>query len=269
MKYTLITGAANGLGKKIAIHFAKKGKNLCLQYYSSEKEALALKEELESTYQIDVKLFCMNLESFTGDSSSIGDLDTSNRLESSNGLDLSSAVTSQVEQNSALNELKSLSIEVFIHRVGSYLETDLGCDQFQEMSQELTSINKCFSSNLYSSYFLTKQILPSLIKESGNVIYFGMAGINAPTAKKDCMFYAMAKTSLLIMMKSFAKEYASKLVQFNMISPGYLENTLVSPKIYPMERPANSNDIIESIEYFLNNSYITGQNLEVSGGICL
>jgi len=55
-----------------------------------------------------------------------------------------------------------------------------------------------------------------------------------------------------------------------MISPGYLEKSVVFPKDpFPMQRPASFEDILHTVQFLLDQTYITGQNIEVAGGIRL
>ena len=83
--------------------------------------------------------------------------------------------------------------------------------------------------------------------------------------------YTMTKASLLLLTKSLALELAPDQVRVNMISPGYLEDSVDLPmdlsKI-PMQRPAKSEEVADVIAFLLSDKayYLTGQNIEVAGG---
>ena len=102
-----------------------------------------------------------------------------------------------------------------------------------------------------------------------NIIFLGVAGIMQSLSDARTSFYTLAKLNLLMLTKSLAKELAPKQIRVNMISPGYLEESIDQPKSLPMERPAKWEEIAEAALFFLDpkNRSITGQNLEIAGGV--
>jgi NAD(P)-dependent dehydrogenase (short-subunit alcohol dehydrogenase family) len=72
---------------------------------------------------------------------------------------------------------------------------------------------------------------------------------------------------------SLAKELASKEVRVNMVSPGFMENAVDLPDFsaLPLKRPAFLKEVAQVVGYFFDskNAYITGQNIEVAGGVGL
>ena len=76
-----------------------------------------------------------------------------------------------------------------------------------------------------------------------------------------------------MLTKSLARELAESNVRVNMISPGFIENAvdIQSVSRLPMGRPASFDEVTRVATFLIDpkNSYITGQNIEVGGGIGL
>lgn len=122
----------------------------------------------------------------------------------------------------------------------------------------------------WNTDFLTALILARELSSSlKNIIFLGIAGIMHSLSDTRTSFYTLSKLNLLMLTKSLAKELAPKHVRVNMISPGYLEDSIDQPKSLPMQRPAKWLEIAEAVLFLLDpkNSYITGQNLEIAGGV--
>jgi NAD(P)-dependent dehydrogenase (short-subunit alcohol dehydrogenase family) len=85
--------------------------------------------------------------------------------------------------------------------------------------------------------------------------------------------YRIAKTGLLMLTKSLAKELAHASVNVNMVSPGYMENAVDLPDklSLPMHRAASFEEVSRTVVFLLadESKYITGQNIEVCGGVRL
>lgn len=144
-----------------------------------------------------------------------------------------------------------------IHNVGNFLSKPLLQTepfQFQELLQ----------NNVIAPFHLTKAFLPTL---KGAIIHLGVAGLSKTS--RTASAYHIAKTTLLALTKTLALECAPLGLPVNMVSPGYIEDSAVVPSQFPMGRPAHKEEIVRAILFLLDNPYITGQNLEVSGGALL
>ena len=77
-----------------------------------------------------------------------------------------------------------------------------------------------------------------------------------------------------LLTKSLAAELAKSSVRVNMVSPGYIENAVDLPENtdkLPMKRPATLDELTRVIAFLLDDqsNYITGQNIDVAGGLLL
>lgn len=120
-----------------------------------------------------------------------------------------------------------------------------------------------WNTDFLSALILTRELSPK------SILFLGVAGILNSLSDTRTSFYTLSKLNLLMLTKSLARELAPKQVQVNMISPGYLEESVDLPSAFPMKRPAEWQEVADAALFLLSNSYITGQNLEIAGGVRL
>lgn len=236
MGWTLVTGGAKRLGARLCADLAVLGHSVLVHYHTSETEALEVVEVCRS--------LGVAAEPIKGDFST-------------------SASTERFIEIC----LERYPIRVLINNVGNYLVKSASQTTVEEW-------NAIFQSNLHTPFALSKAFLPSLCQFRGNIINIGIAGLVSMRADTYSTAYMSAKMGLLTLTKSMARELASKGVRVNMVSPGYLENSIDLPKDIthlPMHRAATLEEVSRAVTYLLNEQscYITGQNLEVAGGVRL
>ncbi|MAI02216.1 MAG: 3-oxoacyl-[acyl-carrier-protein] reductase [Rickettsiales bacterium TMED254] len=134
--------------------------------------------------------------------------------------------------------------------------------------------------NLNSTFFLTKEILKLMIKKRyGKII--NISSVIGSTGNLGQANYAASKAGLEGMTKSLALEVASRGININCISPGFIETAMTKNilehnkeeviKNIPLKRIGLPEDI-SSLTNFLasdNASYITGQTFHVNGGMLM
>lgn len=237
MPWALVTGGAKGLGAEICRKLAKQGYNVVLQYRNSCKDAVDVVREC--------KEFGHDAECIHGDFS-----------------------TQESMADFTSRYLKAYSeTGVLINNVGGYLiksglntSIEQWCDQFQ--------------TNLHTPFFLIQALMPSLKKHQGSIVNIGVPGLHELRASTYATAYMIAKTGLWMLTKSLALEAAPFNVRVNMVSPGYMKGSIDQPKALDrllMQRLANYSEVAEAIAFLLQKSsqYITGQNIEVAGGVRL
>lgn len=126
-----------------------------------------------------------------------------------------------------------------------------------------------FHTNLHVPVALSRAFSQSIVKFKGSILNLGVAGLGHVPADVYSTAYTSAKLSLLAFTKALAKQLAPEGVTVNMLSPGYLENSIDLPKTFPMKRPATLREAAEAAVFLLKNPYITGQNVEIAGGVRL
>ena len=140
--------------------------------------------------------------------------------------------------------------------------------------------NRVIQANLSSNFTIIKALLPNMIKnKSGNII--GISSVVATSGNPGQSNYVAAKSGMIGFYKSIALEVASRNVNVNIVSPGFIispmtdklndkQKNIILEKI-PMKRFGKSNEIADLV-YFLSSdqsSYITGQNIHINGGMLM
>ena len=148
------------------------------------------------------------------------------------------------------------------------------------LRMKLEQWNKVIQANLSSNFSIIKTLLPNMIKnKAGSII--GISSVVATSGNPGQANYVAAKSGIIGLYKSIALEVASRNINVNVISPGFIvspmtdklsekQKNIILEKI-PMKRFGNPNEIADLV-YFLSkdqSSYITGQNIHVNGGMLM
>ncbi|CRX38425.1 SDR family oxidoreductase [Estrella lausannensis] len=237
MAWTLVTGAAKRLGASICLELARAGHNLVIHYRQSQDEAEAL--------AVTLRAFGVKAETIRGDFSTAESLQEFLREY----------------------QRQFLATRFVVNNVGNYLI---------EPPSETAPIkwHELFETNFFAPVALTNALLSSLKQERGAVVNIGVAGISKLKVDVNAAAYTMSKIALLAYTKSLAKEVAKDLVRVNMVSPGYIDNAVDLPddlSVLPMKRAATPEEVARVVRFLLEpaSAYITGQNIEVAGGVGL
>ena len=229
----LITGAANRIGKQIAIYFASKGYNIAIHYSNSEETALETKEEIKTQYNVECEIF---------------KADFLNRTETTN-------LFSEVQ---SVFEIKHLVNNASIFYENKFSDSGISdLDIFMEI-------------NFKTPYLLTKQFAQFASEGSCIINILDTKITQNQTRNFD---YLLSKKFLEVFTKQVAYELAPK-IRVNGIAPGVIlppknkdENYLNSLVAnIPMKSIGSINNITHSIDFLINNEFITGQVIFVDGG---
>ena len=140
--------------------------------------------------------------------------------------------------------------------------------------------NNVIQANLSSNFSIIKALLPNMIKnKSGKII--GISSVVATSGNPGQSNYVAAKSGMIGFYKSVALEVASRNINVNIVSPGFIispmteklndkQKNAILEKI-PMKRFGESNEIADLV-YFLSSDeskYITGQNIHINGGMLM
>jgi 3-oxoacyl-[acyl-carrier protein] reductase len=234
MKTALVTGAAKGIGRAIAIRLAKEGYDVVVHYNASKTEAISTCAELEA---FGVKAIAIQA-------------------------DLRDSSQAQNLIETATRELGGLG--VLVNNVGNYIKkplADLSIADWHEM----------LNSNLNNTFYTCHAALPTMRQQGyGRIINLGFAGTQNLIARGTVLPYAVAKTGVILLTKAIAQAEANNGITANVISPGVIENSVSKPlELIPAGRLGTLEEIAEAAWFLTKNSYITGQILEVAGGFQL
>ncbi|HRZ67402.1 MAG TPA: 3-oxoacyl-[acyl-carrier-protein] reductase [Candidatus Omnitrophota bacterium] len=238
----LVTGGARGIGREIALAFAKNGADIAL--CDVNQEALdATSREIEAlgrkaaTFVVDVT----NL--------------------------------SQVEDmvNKTLDKFQK--IDILINNAG--ITRDALIVRMSE--QEFDSV---IAVNLKGTFNCTKACSKVMMKQRyGKIV--SIASIIGIMGNAGQANYAASKAGIIGITKSVAKELASRNVNVNAIAPGFIETDMTAKlpenvkaqmlSLIPLNRFGKANDVAELAMFLASeaSSYITGQVIKIDGGMVM
>ena len=138
--------------------------------------------------------------------------------------------------------------------------------------------DEVINTNLNSIFRVTKESIKDMVKSKyGRIINIGsVVGLSGNPGQVN---YASSKSALLGFTKSLAREFASRNITVNIISPGFIETDMTKKltdeqqtsitKSIPLSRLGNSDDVANLAMFLASDkaSYITGENINVNGGL--
>ena len=240
-KNIVITGASRGIGKAIALLFAKHGANIVFTHISLEDEVTELKNELSNEG--------VRVSAFKSDAS---------HFESSQNL------IDKIVCDFG-------TVDVLVNNAGITKDNLL-----MRMNEE--DFNQVMKVNMNSVFNLTKAVLRPMIKQrSGSIINMSsVVGLKGNAGQSN---YSASKSAIIGFTKSIALELGSRNIRCNAIAPGFIQ-TEMTEKLAPEKVKAWTDNIplkrggaasdVANLSLFLASdmsSYITGQVINVCGGM--
>ena len=241
-KVALITGGTRGIGKAIAKKFAENGYDLVINYVSDNTDLEKLKKDISSNNEI---LFVR---------ANVGDFNSCEEL-----------VKKAIE--------KFGKIDVLVNNAGITRD-----NLIMRMKEE--DFDKVINTNLKGTFNVTKNVVPYMMKKrSGKIVNISsVVGVSGNAGQCN---YAASKAGIIGFTKSIAKELASRNILANCIAPGFIDTDMtevlsdtvkenINSQI-PLKRMGSAEEIAKAV-YFLageDNTYITGQVLNVDGGMLM
>ncbi|UCF78015.1 MAG: SDR family oxidoreductase [Candidatus Eiseniibacteriota bacterium] len=160
-------------------------------------------------------------------------------------------------------------LDVLINNVGEFLHKPL-------LEVEPEEWRRTVQSNLDSSFYCSSYAGAQMRKQEwGRIINLGVAGCENVRAFPNTTAYNAAKTGVLILTKSMAKELAPFGVTVNVVAPGMVDTEALSEREMrrverglPMRRAATLEEISAIVLFLVSEdaSYVTGSCIPVSGG---
>lgn len=230
----VVTGGARRLGRHLCEVLAGRGYRVVIVYRSSEADAAALVSDLQAQ----------------GAEARAVQADIGIREDVARVFDGVAAREGQVD--------------LLLNNVGNYNPQDV-----TQLDPEVWDAT--LAANLSGAYYCCYHAL-RVMPVGGQIISIGMAGLEGIRANRRGADYYVSKTGLLSITRSLAAGYADRHIRVNMVSPGQLDNSIDLPppdKIgleVPIGRAGTMRDISQAVEYLLDAPYVTGVNIDVSGG---
>lgn len=242
-KVVLITGASRGIGKAIALAYAKQGAAVAFTYLSSAQKALQVEEELKA-FGVAAKLYQSDASKF----------------------DEAQALIEQVAKDFG-------KIDILINNAGITRDGLL-----MRMSED--QWDAVIDNNLKSVFNTIRAVTPLMMRQrSGSII--NMSSIVGLMGNVGQANYAASKAGLIGLTKSVAKELGARGVRCNAIAPGFIATEMTNElseeakkawmNMVPMRRVGEADEVAQ-VALFLGSSmssYVTGQVISCCGGVSI
>ncbi len=241
-KVALITGGDSGIGRAVAVLFAREGADVAFTFLKEEKiDADETKRSVEEEGREALPL--------VGD---VRDAKVCQRL---------------VDQT--IDKFGKLDI----------LVNNAAFQQHQESLEDLTEEqwDQTFKTNIYGYFYMTKAALPHL--EEGSAIV-NTGSITGLEGSKELLDYSATKGAIHAFTKSLAQNLVERGIRVNCVAPGPVwtplnpadkkpDDVAEFGADTPMKRPAQPEEIAPAFVYFaseVDSSYVTGEVLTLLGG---
>ena len=239
-KVALVTGAAQGIGKAVALLLARNAADLVISDINLEKA-----EETAREIQ------------------SIGRGAMAIKVDVANLGDVEQMVEAVLERFG--------HIDILINNAGITRDRLI-----LRMTEE--DWDAVLNINLKGTFHCTKMVIRHMSKQRNGKIV-NIASVVGEMGNAGQANYSASKAGVIGFTKTIAREFAQRGINVNAIAPGYIETPMTEAlpekakeelkRIIPMERLGRPEDVAEAVLFLVSeaSSYITGQVLNVNGGI--
>jgi 3-oxoacyl-[acyl-carrier protein] reductase len=240
-KVAMITGAARGIGKSIALKFASEGAQIAFSDLNYDENMQATEKEIQ-TLGVKAKGYASNAASLA---------DSEKLIEH---------VVADFER-----------IDILVNNAG--ITRDNLLMRMQESDWDMV-----LAVNLKSVFNLTKSVQRIMMKQRyGSIINMSsVVGVNGNAGQSN---YSASKAGMIGFTKSIAQELGSRNIRCNAIAPGFIETDMTHQlkeevreawiQTIPLRRPGKPEDVADVATFLASDlsSYVTGQVISVCGGM--
>ena len=240
-KTAIVTGAARGIGRAIAIRFAQEGANVAFTDLAIDDNAREV-EKIINDSKVKGKAYASDASNFA-------------------------------ETEKVVNEIvKDFgTIDILVNNAGITMDTLL-----MRMTEE--QWDKVINVNLKSVFNFTKAVQMTMLKQrSGSIVNISsVVGVSGNAGQAN---YSASKAGIIGFTKSVARELGSRNVRCNAVAPGFIITEMTDKLTeevrkqwedqIPMKRGGTPEDVANTVLFLASDlsSYVTGQVLGVCGGM--
>lgn len=239
-KVALITGGDSGIGRAIAVAYAKEGADVAIVYLNEQNDAAKTRQEIE---QEGVRALLID-----------GDLGKEEFAQA--------AIKETVDTLGGLDILVNNAAE----------------QHPQQRIEDITAeqLQKTFATNIFSMFYLVKAAMPHL-KKGSTII--NTASITAYQGNPQLIDYSATKGAIISFTRALSNNLIGQGIRVNAVAPGPIWTPLI-PSTFdekqvkefgantPMKRPGQPEELAPTYVFLASedSSYISGQTIHVNGG---
>lgn len=239
-KVAIITGGDSGIGRAVAVAYAKEGADLVISYLNEDEDAEKTKTLIEAEGRR-----CLLIA---------GDISDEDFCQSLIRKTITTFGKIDILVNNAAQQFPQESIEDIDRR----------------------QLEKTFRVNIFSMFYMVKAAMPYL-KEGAHII--NSASVTAYRGSSHLLDYSATKGAIIAFTRSLSQQLAEKKIYVNAVAPGPVWTPLIVASFppdkvssfgadTPLKRPGQPSEIAPSYVFLASkdSSYMTGQVLHPNGG---
>ena len=240
-KIAIVTGASRGIGRAIALNLAAAGAHIVAVYQQNKEKADELAQEIEPLGRA-----CLTVKA---------------------------DVAVEDEVNALIDQTMTQfgKIDMLVNNAGMTKDGLI-------MRMKTEDWHSVLNVNLSGMFYALKAVTKPMMKQrSGKIVFItSVIGLTGNAGQAN---YAAAKAGVIGLMKSAAKEFASRGIQVNAVAPGFIDTDMTKGlndevkntylEQIPLKRFGRVEDVAEAVKFLVSEKadYITGQVIHVNGGL--
>ncbi|GAB3793804.1 3-oxoacyl-[acyl-carrier-protein] reductase [Virgibacillus kimchii] len=242
-KNALVTGSSRGIGRAIALELAKQGANVAVNYAGSKDKAQEVVDEIK---QLGVHAFKIQA-------------DVSNEAD----------VKAMIKE--VVNEFGSL--DILVNNAGANKD-----NLIMRMKEE--EFDHVINTNLKGVFLCTKAAARYMMKQrAGKIVNVSsIVGVSGNPGQAN---YVAAKSGVIGLTKTTAKEFATRNIHVNAVAPGFISTDMTDAlseeqqqgmlAMIPLDKFGEPEDVAKTVRFLASSDadYITGQTIHIDGGMVM
>ena len=242
-KTVIVTGGSRGIGRAIALDFAKSGANVVVNYNRNAEKADEVVKEIEALGPKGLAVQC----------------------NVSNQEDVDALLKATVDTFG--------TVDFLVNNAGITKDTLI-------LRMKENDWDAVVDTNLKGTFMTTKVIGKYMLKKkSGRIVNItSVVGLMGNAGQSN---YAASKAGVVGFTKSIAKEFASRGLTVNAVAPGFIESDMTDvlsddvkemySKAIPLGKMGKPEDVANAVKFLCSDmsKYITGQVIQVDGGMLM